>query len=65
MLKEIQRNPVFRETLLEWETRFCEQSSVLEASTHMIVAVAEQSHRICGDGASLWKIYFRRTYYLG
>jgi SAM-dependent methyltransferase len=39
VLEEVQRDPVFWETLLEWETRFCEQSSVLDAGTHMIVAV--------------------------
>ncbi|HET7270248.1 MAG TPA: hypothetical protein VFI90_04100 [Rubrobacter sp.] len=39
MLGEIHRDPVFWETLLEWESRFCEQSSVLDAGTHMIVVI--------------------------
>jgi SAM-dependent methyltransferase len=39
LLKRASRDPLFWETLLEWETRFCEQSDVLDAGTHIIVAV--------------------------
>ena len=39
VLEEAGRDPVFWETLLEWESRFCEQSGVLDAGTHIIVVL--------------------------
>ena len=39
LLEEARRDPVFWETLLEWESRFCEQSSALDAGTHIIVVI--------------------------
>lgn len=39
LLEEAHRDPLFWETLLEWESRFCEQSNVLDAGTHLIVVI--------------------------
>jgi SAM-dependent methyltransferase len=39
LLEEAHRDPLFWETLLEWESRFCEQSSLLDAGTHIIVVI--------------------------
>jgi hypothetical protein len=39
LLEEARRDPVFWETLLEWESQLCELTGVLDAGTHIIVVI--------------------------